>query len=314
MNFQNYCDVINKSINNHIDEYYSDDKCFAQCIKFAVKNGKRFRSMITLDIINTLQDNIIQLKDDNITNSLVDCSLAIEYAHNASLIMDDLPCMDNAMTRRDDLSFHRKYNEAISMLATVGLTFMSTQIISKSIKNLSNLNYFEENESHRIGFFLLTELAEWMGLNGLSRGQLYDLSLINPDINIKLNSDYSNVDIEDIFDKKTGSLFEFSFIIGWVVGKGKFEHISEIRKLAYDFGKLYQILDDFEDYSDDILKENKSFNYIIRVGLDKALIRVNSLIEEIKLSLQKHGIYSQFFINLLIKFESLIGTYKKDIV
>jgi geranylgeranyl diphosphate synthase type II len=313
MDIDIYTEMINRNIENHINDYYDKDKSFGSCVKYAVKNGKRFRSMITLDIINTLQKNRVKEKKDIISNALTDCSIAIEYAHNASLIMDDLPCMDNATMRRNDLSFHIKYNEPISMLACTGLIFMSTHILSKSIKKLCEQKYFDDYESHKIGFFLLSEFGEWMGINGLSKGQLYDLSLINPDINERLQSDYSNISIEEIFDKKTGSLFEFSFIIGWIIGKGSFDKVEEIKNLSYQFGRLYQILDDFDDYEEDILKQNKTFNYIVREGYDHSVKKVYDLINTIRQSLKINNINSSFFENLLSKFESSFESSKSKI-
>jgi geranylgeranyl diphosphate synthase type II len=46
---------------------------------------------------------------------------AIECVHAASLMLDDLPCMDNAPLRRGQPTAHAVYGEAITVLAAFGL-------------------------------------------------------------------------------------------------------------------------------------------------------------------------------------------------
>lgn len=45
----------------------------------------------------------------------------IEYFHLASLLLDDLPCMDNATKRRGHECMHIKYGEANTILAALSL-------------------------------------------------------------------------------------------------------------------------------------------------------------------------------------------------
>ena len=44
-------------------------------------------------------------------------ALAVEYIHSYSLVHDDMPCMDNDTLRRGKLTTHKKYGEAMGMLA-----------------------------------------------------------------------------------------------------------------------------------------------------------------------------------------------------
>ncbi|MFH1500013.1 MAG: polyprenyl synthetase family protein, partial [Verrucomicrobiota bacterium] len=46
---------------------------------------------------------------------------AIEYFHIASLLFDDLPCMDDAWTRRGLPCAHRLHGEAATVLAALAL-------------------------------------------------------------------------------------------------------------------------------------------------------------------------------------------------
>jgi geranylgeranyl diphosphate synthase type II len=49
-------------------------------------------------------------------------AVAVEYLHTASVLLDDLPCMDDAPARRGDLPAHRRFSEAEAVLAAVALT------------------------------------------------------------------------------------------------------------------------------------------------------------------------------------------------
>jgi len=57
---------------------------------------------------------------------------AIEAVHSASLMLDDLPCMDNAPLRRGRPSSHLTYGEAVTILAAFGLLNQAFSHIAKS--------------------------------------------------------------------------------------------------------------------------------------------------------------------------------------
>ena len=55
---------------------------------------------------------------------------AIELLHCASLVHDDLPCFDNADTRRGRPSVHRAYGEPLAVLAGDALIVLAFQTIA----------------------------------------------------------------------------------------------------------------------------------------------------------------------------------------
>jgi geranylgeranyl pyrophosphate synthase len=50
-----------------------------------------------------------------------DLSAALEYFHTASLVFDDLPCMDNASQRRGATCVHLAFGESAAILAALAL-------------------------------------------------------------------------------------------------------------------------------------------------------------------------------------------------
>ena len=57
--------------------------------------------------------------------NVYESALAVEFFHTASLIADDLPCMDNDDERRERPSLHKVYGEAIALLASYALDHRS---------------------------------------------------------------------------------------------------------------------------------------------------------------------------------------------
>ncbi len=74
--------------------------------------GKRVRPVLTLMACSQLGGQ---------PALALDGACAIEMVHTASLILDDLPCMDDAQLRRGLPTTHRAHGEAAALLAAIGL-------------------------------------------------------------------------------------------------------------------------------------------------------------------------------------------------
>ena len=70
--------------------------------------GKKIRSKVLIDIGSLMS---IDYK------TLIAIGAAVECIHAYSLIHDDLPCMDNDITRRGKPSTHIKFGESTAVLA-----------------------------------------------------------------------------------------------------------------------------------------------------------------------------------------------------
>lgn len=60
--------------------------------------------------------------------------LSVEYFHTASLIADDLPCMDNDDYRRSKPALHKQFGETIALLASYALISAGYEKIFKVFK------------------------------------------------------------------------------------------------------------------------------------------------------------------------------------
>ena len=92
-------------------EYLSkyDDK-MREVIEYALVGGKRMRPAIIYDILHSLGKR----SGEEIDGSYL--AFTTEFIHTSSLIIDDLPCMDDDDFRRGRLSFHKKYTISQSQI------------------------------------------------------------------------------------------------------------------------------------------------------------------------------------------------------
>src|SRR5262249_16509112 len=83
--------------------------------------GKRFRPLLTLLTPQAFGAS---------PSRALDMACAMEMVHAASLILADLPSMDDARLRRGRPTTHRVYGEADAILASVGLLTRAFGVIS----------------------------------------------------------------------------------------------------------------------------------------------------------------------------------------
>ena len=87
----------------------TDDMYVKNILWDAIQNGKRIRPIIIMEITQHIHKKPIE--DFTL-------AIAIELIHNASLILDDMPMMDNDIERRNKPTLHHKYNEKIALFVS----------------------------------------------------------------------------------------------------------------------------------------------------------------------------------------------------
>jgi len=111
--------------------------------------------------------------------------------HAASLILDDLPCMDDAELRRNQPTTHIAFDESTAILT-------ATALLNRAFGVLSQLSHIDAEK--RIELIDLLSYA--VGSKGLIAGQMADLANSDPTASI--------AEIERLNTLKTGALFDFS--------------------------------------------------------------------------------------------------------
>jgi geranylgeranyl diphosphate synthase type II len=117
--------------------------------------GKRFRPLLTLLCAEAFGAP---------PGKALDVACAMEMVHAASLILDDLPSMDDARMRRGRPTTHRAFGEAAAILASVGLLNQAFATIAQA----DALNAKTKVD-------ITAALAHAVGFHGLVAGQALDL-------------------------------------------------------------------------------------------------------------------------------------------
>jgi geranylgeranyl pyrophosphate synthase len=185
-----------KELEPDFQKYFKNNKNskIKKIIKYSLEGGKCIRGFLVKHIMQTLS------KKENVCWQPV---VAIEILHAASLIIDDLPCMDNSEIRRKKKATFVEFGERESILT-------SFYMVSSSLKLLLEINQSIDKRKD----LMLKLVSEWTELVGenLIVGQLLDL---NENIQNLLNINKcvkNNTDIIIIY--KTSSLFILSFLLG----------------------------------------------------------------------------------------------------
>ena len=222
---------INTLINIHkakFDKFYSglllknlNDSLLAKAMKYSsINGGKRIRAFLV-----SQSSKIVNLSTEN---SLLIAS-SIESIHSYSLIHDDLPSMDNDDYRRGKPSAHKKFGEATAILAGDALHDFAFQLISGNLKKIDP----------SINLKLINYLTLCTGYSGLAGGQSLDL--------LYENKNLSKQKIIEMYNKKTGSLFEFSFAAPFILKNQSTKRIRFSKNFGSVFGTIFQIIDDAMD-------------------------------------------------------------------
>ena len=95
-----YQNCINQVLSNYLENI--ENESLKEKLEYSLDGGKRLRSMIVYELCSIF--NI----DNESKNLLI---LSVEFLHSASLILDDLPSMDNDTYRRNKLTVHSKYGK-----------------------------------------------------------------------------------------------------------------------------------------------------------------------------------------------------------
>jgi geranylgeranyl diphosphate synthase type II len=151
---------------------------------------------------------------------------AIEAIHTASLMLDDLPSMDDAPLRRGRPSAHVAFGEAITILAAFGLLSESYGLVVRR---------YEPPLAREIA----SVLAEAVGLDGLIAGQAEDVTSGEAPLTFE--------SLERIHRRKTGVLFSAAATAGALSAGGTHADIAALTAYARNLGLAFQIVDDLLD-------------------------------------------------------------------
>ena len=242
-----FLDQFKVFLKNHIDHFYCQPfkghRQLRKAIEYSLfSGGKCFRPLLILATARIIKVKI---------PLILPWAAAIEMIHTASLIHDDLPCMDNSPQRRGKASCHRQFGEDMALLAGDCLWIEAFHLIHIHTK---------KNKHKMKWLFLLCQAAGFQGLMG---GQALDLRAP-----LKPNESY----YKNMHFMKTGALISTCIEGVLAVLDKSTEKTKNLKKVAPLIGRAFQISDDLQDKS-----EKTNSNFSCTLGRKKASQKLNNL-------------------------------------
>lgn len=224
-------------VEKNLDKYISDKNEYPPVIYKAAKyslfaGGKRLRPILTM----------LSAKACGMTYSdVMPAACAMEMIHTYSLIHDDLPAMDDDDFRRGKLTSHKKFGEAIAILAGDALltrAFECIMICSKNRK-IKPENIIKAAR----------EIANGAGMKGMIGGQVLDITSEGKNISAKT--------LKFLHKCKTGALIRASVLAGAILSGADDKKTALFREYGEKIGLAFQIVDDILDITGDEKKMGK---------------------------------------------------------
>lgn len=255
---KSYQQKIIHSIQKDIETHGSKTQLRDACEYALMNGGKRLRPAVVLLVADAI----------GLGSDVMPAALSIEYFHTASLVADDLPCMDDDDERRNKPSVHKKYGETLAMLVSYALIAAGYGCLAQNAQNLKNSRLPFAAKSDHLCVLALENATYNTGLMGATGGQFMDI--FPPDLTLSA--------MREIMHKKTVSLFEIAFVSGWLFGGGDPAAVPLVKQAASHFGTAFQIADDIDDMAQDALHQCQ-VNFACRFGKEEAS---NAIAQEIR--------------------------------
>jgi geranylgeranyl diphosphate synthase, type II len=207
----------------------------ASALHYAVfPGGHRIRPQLCLAVARACGDNH--------PGASASAAAAIELLHCASLVHDDLPCFDDADTRRGKPSVHARFGAPLALLVGDSLIVLAFETLAQAAGSPERL------------VSLISIVAASVGApNGIVAGQAWECE--------------SAVPLVDYQRAKTGALFVGSTMAGALAAGVQPE---PWRALGEALGEAYQVADDLRDVLCDAEEIGKP------IGQDAARYRPNA--------------------------------------
>ncbi|KIC24416.1 MULTISPECIES: polyprenyl synthetase family protein [unclassified Leisingera] len=236
-------------------------------MRYAITGGKMLRGFLVLESARL---------HGVAAEAALDAALAIECIHAYSLVHDDLPCMDDDDLRRGQPTVHKKWDEAMAVLAGDSLQTFAFELLADPKVGPHALE-------------LIRSLAQSSGKDGMVSGQMLDIAAESAAAPLTLEQ------ITKLQGRKTGCLIEWSATAGAVLAGG---NLAPLRQYARALGLAFQIADDILDVEGDAAKVGKAVRkdadagkatFVSLLGLAEAKARAQSLCEDACAALSPYG-------------------------
>ncbi len=246
--FKNELKLVNGYLEQELPAKTQCPPMIHEAMRYAVLGaGKRFRPVLALATAKACGGS---------PKSALPAAAALELIHAYSLVHDDLPALDNDDFRRGQPSCHKKYGEAMGVLAGDGLLTLAFEWVGRI-------------KPAEAAIKALSELSTAAGTFGMIGGQVADIAVKDRDMAML---DYISI-------HKTGCLIRAAAVIGALSAAASGPVLKSIKKYGECIGLAFQIADDMND----------SDGYMKMIPMADAEERVRDLIAQAKKNVRGLG-------------------------
>jgi geranylgeranyl diphosphate synthase type II len=161
-------------------------------------------------------------------SSALEVAVAVELTHTASLVLDDLPCMDNAPLRRGRPATHSQVGTSGAILIAIGLLGRAVELIGRAPSGAGEL---------------ARGWGDAVGLAGMAGGQVMDLR--------ERAGESLAGRPRRLYRRKTTALAAFAARAGGIVASASSEALDALTRFGDHLGWAYQLRDDVADIEED---------------------------------------------------------------
>jgi len=219
--------IVNKALIEYLPKARNISAELTDAMRYSIAaGGKRLRPILMIATAEMF---------DKKPGRVLQAACAVEYVHTSTLILDDLPCMDNSDLRRGSPSVHKKFGQSTAILASYALVALAFELLMKNANAVS--------DDSKLALDVTESMSDAIGYKGICAGQYMDLRTGPKKIGLK--------GLRFLHEHKTADLFVASCrIAGYLSAAGN----AQLKALS-DYGKYLGLA--FQAY-DDMLSLNKT--------------------------------------------------------
>lgn len=204
------------------------DPALYEAMRYAVLGGgKRVRAGLVYAAVQTVAPAQVASTDEQqaLAHAANCVAGAVELIHAYSLVHDDLPSMDNDDWRRGQPTCHKRFGQAMAILAGDALQPLAFSLLAQL-------------PSEHIGQAVAL-LSQASGAEGMVSGQSLDIALVNQALDLPA--------LQHMHYLKTGAMIHASVALGALVAKASAEQYQALSQYGRCIGLAFQIVDDILD-------------------------------------------------------------------
>lgn len=274
-----------KEVDSYLEQYLPKESEYPSEIFEAMRysifaGGKRLRPVMLLSACEALGGD---------GNRAIPFACAIEMIHTYSLIHDDLPAMDNDDYRRGRLTSHKKFGEALAILAGDGLLHHAFEVMS----NACVIDCCVETAK------AMQAIAHGAGVYGMLSGQVVDVLSEGKQIDEKT--------MYFIHKNKTAAMLQGALKAGALLAGADKQQVGNMEKAGEKIGVAFQIADDILDITSTLQElgkpvhsdeKNEKNTYVTMYGMEESKKMVEKLSQEAIAILETFGERANFLVEL----------------